>query len=557
MLDTGSANPCKLVRFHIRCAKLRIQSPSSTSGKAFTSGSNSDSETQISGKNASDLADVPLLDPEMLEKSQTASTETPWGQSWSSLFALLRPSRSELNKLSSLVCTIEDTLRAGNVSFVSVHAGGAFGKGTLLAGDTSLDVYVQFGAEFSAASYFETHLQPMLNALSSARGIHFADLDDRGLAIHFSFEGVHVRLFAAGELISGPKELLMMQDGAGSSGMTQSMDYTDPPSSNDFPAIEERGVHVETTCGLLRVAFIAMQSPLYKDMVRVAKKWRATSDFMVSENRPGEYLLELLMLEAYLGAPVSPLKPDAFATIFRRFLSLASSRSGTGSDVVGDDAMPRSFLSWPVLYNQGAIEQSIARGLLKIRSGDHCSLVIVDPAVPFANVASTVADWGEIRVVARNSLSHFQNSELLEQLQTKLTTLTEGMEDIINGMQRKLDHLSQLEESPRRWSGKIQFKEAHMNSENWIPVTDIELRTITWRVNARKSRTDGVGYGKMVDVSLQMIGKPLTRTIDVDVNFRSGTFTLVFDSKNDHVSIMSKSEVSRNLDYKIQITVVA
>ncbi|CDF37355.1 unnamed protein product [Chondrus crispus] len=495
----------------------------------------------------------------MLEKTSSASVETPWGQSWDSLFTSLRPSPSDLNTLSSLVDTIDDTLRAGNISHVSLHAGSGFGKGTLIAGDMSLDVYAQFGATFSATSYFESHLQPMLDALTSAKGIRFADINDRGLAIHFSFEGVSVRLFAAGALNSGPKELLAMQGGIGrqSSNTEKRSSGVGSNARGQFPAMDERGIHVETSCALLRVGFIAMQSPLYKDMVRVAKKWRATSDFMVSENRPGDYLLELLMLEAYLGAPVSPPTPDSYATIFRRFLSLVSSQSGTGSEVVADDAMPRSFLSWPVLYNHGAVEQSIALGLLKTGSADHCSLVVVDPAVPFANVATTVADWGEIRAVARNSLSHFQNSELLEQLQTKLNSLSEGMEEVIIGMQQKIAHLQSLEESPRRWSGNIQFKEVHMNGENWTKVTEVELRTVTWRVNARKSRTDGVGYSKMVDISLQRIGKPLTRTIDVDVNFRSKTSNLVFDANNDHVLIVGKSEVLRNRNYPIQITIVA
>lgn len=462
--------------------------------------------------------------------------------------------------MSSLVGMVDDALRAGSVSYVSLEVGGSFGKGTSLSGETSLDLYAQFGPSFSPASYYDAHLQPMFDALSKAKGARFADLSDRGLAVHFSFEGVSVRLFAAGKLPGGPKELLLME-GRGRNGTERTPEKSVDGMSGklgELPAVEERGVHVETTCALLRVQFIGMQAALYKDMVRVAKKWRNECKFMSRENVPGDYLLELLMLEAFLGAPAAPPSPDAYATIFRRFLSLASAQSGSGSDVVADDAMPRLFLSWPVLYNQGTIDQSIARGLLRTEGrGDRCSFVVVDPAVPFANVATTVADWGEMRLFARDSLSHFQNSELLEQLQTKLTTLTEGMEEIITGMQRKLDHLQSLEESPRRWSGTIQFKEAHIHSENWTAVTEVQLRTITWRINARQARTEGVGYSKTIDISLQMIGKPLTRTIDVDVNFRTGTSNLVFDPAHDHVLIATKSEVLRNRDYPIQITIVA
>lgn len=481
------------------------------------------------------------------------STETPWGLPWEELHASLRPTSSDLNILSAIASTIDDVLREGGIQYKTLVNGGAFGKGTLLDNEKTLTVYVNFASTFDPSDYFDKHLKSISLALSASKSARFSNITQKGFALKFAFEGVEVSLYAAGELHLGPKELLLMNDSLAERSPRKSLDFA---YSSEYPQLQARAVHIETTCSLLRVALIQMQPQMYKDMVRVAKKWRAGCEFMRSMDAPGDYLLELLMLEAFQGAPVGKTSADLNSAIFRRFLALLGTQSGGGSDVLADDAMPKSFLSWTTFYNAGAIEQGVVMGLLE--SGrDGCPLVVVDPAVPFVNVARTLEDWGEVRKFARDSLGQFQSSELLEQLQTKLNTLSEDMGEVLNDMRRKIEHLETVEGSPRRWSGSLQFRDVHVKGNVWATVTEVELRTMTWRVNARKARSEGVGYSTKVDVSLQMVGKPLTRKIDVDVTFRGGTSQLVFGPSNDHVLITTNSDVIRNRDYPIQITVVA
>lgn len=489
----------------------------------------------------------------MFENNRKASPETPWGLPWEELHASLRPAPSDLNNLSAIASTIDDVLRQAGIQYEALITGGAFGKGTLLSNEKTLVLYVNFASAFNPSDYFDKHLKPISLALSASKSPRFSDITQKGLALNFAFEGVKISLHAAGELHAGPKELLLMDDPRAERSSRKSLDFA---HTSEYPQLQARAVHIETTCSLFRIALIRMQPQMYKDMVRVAKKWRAGCEFMRAMDAPGDYLLELLMLDAFQGATVGKASSDLYSNIFRRFLALVGTQSGRGSDVLADDAMPKSFLSWTTFYNAGAIEQGIAMGLLE-GGRDGCPLVVVDPAVPFVNVARTLDNWGELRKFARDSLGQFQNSELLKQLQTKLNTLSEDMGEMLNDMRRKIEHLEAVEESPRRWSGSVQFKDVHMKGEFWASVTEVKLRTVTWRVNARKARSEGVGYSAKVDVSLQMMGKPLTRTIDVDVTFRGGTSHLVFGPSNDHVLITTNSDVIRNRDYPIQITVVA
>eukprot|EP00177_Eucheuma_denticulatum_P001367 GFKZ01002482.1.p1 GENE.GFKZ01002482.1~~GFKZ01002482.1.p1 ORF type:complete len:522 (+),score=70.27 GFKZ01002482.1:99-1568(+) len=489
----------------------------------------------------------------MLDSSKKPSTETPWGLSWDDLLASLRPIPADLNTLTSITSAIDDALRQAHIPHTDLVIGGPFGKGTLRCKEQSLTLYAKFGPNFNPTDYFDAHLKPISTALASAKIARTANITHDGLALKFSFENVDVRIYAAGELYSGPKELLIMDEPRASKGVRTSLRFAD---TEGYPRLQARAVHVETSCALLRIAFIHMQSDMYKDMVRVAKKWRDGCEFMQTADIPGDYLIELLMLEAVQGAPVAETGPDLYAGVFRRFLSLVGMQSGNGSDVLADDSMPRSFLTWTTFYNAGAIEQGMVLGLLQ-PAQQGCPLVVVDPAVPFVNVARTVGDWGELRKSARDSLGKFQNSELLEQLQVKLNSLTEDMAEMLDAMKRKIEDLEAVGDSPRRWSGNVQFRDQHMKGDSWASVIEVELRTVTWRVNARRARSEGVGYTTKVDISLQMLGKPLTRTIDVDVNFRGGISHLVFGPDKDHVLITTNSEVIRNRDYQMQITIVA
>lgn len=424
---------------------------------------------------------------------------------------------------------------------------GALAKGTSLPTDSSLSVVLLFD-KFVPTDYFPKHLDPIQEALTSSGLVRSQDVMQRGLSLRFVYQHVTVSVSAGGMLEAGSKQLLVE-----AVGKVKGKQYADLELQ---PKAQEWLVHVETSCVPLRVAFVAMQCLLYKSLVRVAKKWVNECEFMNKSSRPGEFLIELLMLNAFQGAPVMDKErtDELCGNVFRRFLGLLARKSAsTGGDVLGDHEMPGMFISWDVLYNRGAIDAAIANGML--RAGD--GLVIVDPSVPGINVAESVKDWGEVAGFAREFLGRFENYGVVEELQARVEKMTREMGETLKEMKKKVEMLEELENSPRRWSGVVQFKENHITGEMWALVKEVELRNRVWRINARKARSVGVGYSTKVDVSLQMMGDMLTRSIDVDVSFRGGTANLVFGPEKDHVLITTNSDVLRNRDYTMQVTVVA
>lgn len=477
-----------------------------------------------------------------------AGSETPWGQPWSMLFEDLRPTPAFNLKLQNVARRVEDALRVANIPGVTLVVGGAYGKGTIERGaHARLEAYAVFEDGFEAGNYFEGCLKPLLKAMEATEG-DFVNVQDRGLAVEFVTDGVECRLFGAGVLYGGVKDLLLDEVGKKASG----------DSNANGPSPDPREVHIETTCGVLRVQHIRSQCPLYKDMVRVAKKWRNGCEFMVSGGTLGDYLIELLMLEAFHGAPAAAPSPDIFSAIFRRFLALVATQSGTGSDILAADAMPRTFLSWKIYYDRATVDHCLAKGLLKVDNRtaalDGSALVVVDPAVPFVNVAETVTDWAEVRAAARDSLASFQATEMVEVLDVRLQNFSDKVSKTLGDLTSKLERLQEVDRAPRRFSGTIQFRDTHLSSDAWSPVVEMELRCLRWVLHARRPRSETSGYAQMLDISLQVVGE-VPRQLDVDVSFRGAVVNLKFDKDTDHVLVARRSEVMRNRDYALQVTV--
>jgi hypothetical protein len=496
----------------------------------------------------------------MFERAAASSaSETPWGQSWAEVVSALRPTAAENARLGAIVARVADALRTAvpPVPVARVVAGGPFGKGTHARGSdaitTLLPMYAVFEDAFEPADYFEHHLRPLFDAISATNDSPFVNVEDRGLAVHFVSDGIQCRLYAAGLLYGGPKDLLLLREEE-----TPAKQRANGSASGGI-ALDPRGVHAETSAALLRLDLIRAQPPLYKDMVRIARKWVSSCDILLSTCVPGDYLLELLMMEAFHGAAAAAApSPDLFTAIFRRFLALVSSESGTGSEVLAASDMPKSFLCWTTYYSRGTIDHCIAKGHLVIdnRDNDACSLVIVDPAVPYIDVARTVTDWSELRALARGSLAHFQNTEMIQVLDGRLKTLSATMERTVALLQNKIENLEMIERAPRRWSSTIQFRESHLTSDAWVVIVEMELRCLLWKVHARRPRGETSGYSQDVDLSLQVVGT-LPRQLDVDVNYRGQESRLKFDDSTDHVLIARRSEVVRNRDYSLQITVIS
>lgn len=485
----------------------------------------------------------------MFEKSGGSGSETPWGQPWTEVLADLRPSAAGDAKLRNVARRIEDALRVSDIPGVRLVVGGAYGKGTHTRGAPArLDAYAVFEDGFKASDYFEGCLRWLLKAMQATEG-DFVNVEDHGLAVEFVTDGVECRLFGAGVLYGGVKDLLL--DGAGKRAGGDE-------NGGSGPTPDPRDVHMETTCGVLRVELIRSQCPLYKDMVRVAKKWRDGCEFMVSGGSPGDYLVELLMLEAFHGAPAAPPSPDLYSAIFRRFLALVATQTGTGSDVIAADAMPRTFLTWTTYYNRATVDHCLAKGLLTVDNRgstlDGSALVVVDPAVPYVNVAATLTEWGDLRAAARESLASFQATEMVEVLDVRLQSFSEKVSKTLGALSSKLEQLEEVERAPRRWTGTFQFRDAHLSGDAWTAVVEMELRCLRWILHARRPRNETSGYSQLVDVSLQVVGE-VPRQLDVDVSFRGAITQLKFDGDTDHVLVARRSEVMRNRDYQLQVTV--
>lgn len=496
-------------------------------------------------------ADPPAVAP-------SGATETPWGVTWKELLPTLRPTPEHASTVAAIIDEVRIALARAEITPSRVIAGGCVGRGTHSAGDTTLALYAVFDDAFDATRYLDAYLRPFIAALSAtpsgASHCPFTGVEERGLSVLFCMKGMDVRLFAAGVLYSGPKQLLLMNDTTNIAQSTQRND------KKEGITMTPREVHVQTSCEVLRTLFLAAQPPLYKDLVRVARKWRDGLEFESENERPSDLLIEMIMLEAFesITACTGVPKPDVYASAFRRFLTTLAAQPASGSHIIGGIEQPKTFLSWPTLYNQGAIEWSRTNGLMVTRKSD-ADLIVIDPAVPYLDIGQNVTEWIPLRRYARSTLEHFQSSELVEALQAKLAHFSVSVEETLSALRARVDALNAVECSARRWSGSVAFSEVHLASDTWVKVELLELRTFKWHINVRRSRSDTTGYSRTADVSLQIVGlrEQLKRTIDVDVSFQGHTAQLVFGPGVDHVSIVKRSEILRNKKYTMQITVIA
>lgn len=465
-------------------------------------------------------------------------SETPWGTNWADLLSSMRPTSAEKSRINAIITQIEDALKAANLSPSRLEITGAYGKGTLSSGNLSVELIAVYD-DFKGSDYFDVHLQPLTDAINKIRPKP-GSVTQRGYFVHFALDDIPIAFAAGSDLPAGPALLALTK-------------YTAPSAES---TVMDHAVQVATSCAVLRTAALRSQPQLFKDMVRVARKWLATCDFMSAADIPGEYLIELLMLACVRAAPIEKPGPRLYSRIMRAFLGLLSAPGATDIPGVPDGGLPPTFLWWPIFYDRAVVDWCLARGVLQPGKGDTCPMVVVDPAAPFENVALTLADWSEIRRAAREARPLFEARDALEGLQERVQTLTETIQETVAELEVRVAKLQRLEEAPRRWTGTVSFSETHMNNESWTKVIEVGLRDLKWRVNARRARSEGMGYSAIVDVSLQLVGTTLTKSMDVDVSFRSSTANLVFDKDNDHVFFAKRSEITRNREYTLQITVV-
>lgn len=565
------------------------------------------------------------------------STETPWGVSWNDLITSLRISTDDENRLNEIVSIVRAALDKESLTPKNITIGGAFGSETLSRDQLTLELYAIYESNmFHADNYFDAHLAPLTQAIKSLdpqpQNIH-----QRGLAVCFIIDDISVSVYAGGELWGGPTQL------------AYSSNYIRRDLSRErrYPnETDAKSIHADTSCASLRAGVLKCQSMLYKDMVRICRKWVDEQDFDITE-KPGDYLIHLLVLAAVRSTPLlftpppitstttilssqlrrsntnsegkvendedsqngsgpghMKIKPaydtniiyggsnwdknneteknnntvniiedknyhvdavistDTYKDILRKFFHICSATDVQLGDTIYTDATPSSlcplFLWWPLLYDRPVIDHCVATGQIMQNQRNSSSLLIVDISSPFVNISNTLKDWTSFKTISRNASLQFERRNTIQTLQDRLQSISQGFQQSVNKLSNQVSILQNIEQAPRRWTGSIKFTESLMNSDSWIKVMDITLRTIVWRVNIRRTRSDGIGFSTMVDLTLQMVdGKEtLTRALDVDVVFRTTTICLSFDKDTDHVFMQKRSEVVRNRDYPLQITVV-
>lgn len=537
------------------------------------------------------------------------SNETPFGVSWHDLIQSLRPSSDDERRLNKIKDTVYNALSSDEgVKPDKLEIGGAYGSGTLSRNHLNLQLYAVYENDrFYPDNYIDEHLEKMTKIIKQLNP-QPQSIVQKGFAVTFVVDDIPTSLYAAGELYAGPAQLVYS-----SNYIQRDLNY----ERKYVNETDSRTVYSDTTVALLRSQVLRTQSMVYKDMVRVVRKWmNEQSELNSIHNRPGELLIHLLVLAAVRSSTLmfkpltpskfnnfnnnnlnKPFKPyyniedkienkkkamkiindrkvnnesidaklsiDTYKDIFRKFFHISSVSDTQHGDIIYSDSTPSSmsslFLWWPILYDRPLLDYCIATGQLKL-SNDNSNnkLLIIDIVVPFINVSNTLKDWSVFRTLARQMAIQIERKNTIQTLQDKLQGLTQGFQESIQTLTLQIQNLQFIENSPRRFIGTIQFSESHMNSEHWVKVMDIKLRTITWRINARKAKADGVGYNSIIDLALQMVdGKEtLNRPLDVDVIFRTTTIYLTFDKDNDHVFMQKRSEVIRNRDYNLQVTVV-
>jgi len=173
---------------------------------------------------------------------------------------------------------------------------------------------------------------------------------------------------------------------------------------------------MSASSSLCQCDFIRAQPQIYKDMVKVAKKWRGDykAKWEPYDTQPKSCFLELLMLRAFQTFTSSLIgtsklsvweKQDA---IFRHFLELIG------------DLSSHTFICWNASYEEAAVRQYMqgdAGYAAILPKGPHP--VVMDPANPTRNVAVDTPDLKPFILYAKETLGK-ATGEGVKALQLKI-----------------------------------------------------------------------------------------------------------------------------------------
>jgi 2'-5'-oligoadenylate synthetase 1, domain 2, C-terminus len=179
--------------------------------------------------------------------------------------------------------------------------------------------------------------------------------------------------------------------------------------------------------------FIGKQNILFKDMVRVVKHWRDSFGGWVPEGKPKSYLLELVMLHAFLnnglGKPKQGTMNSTFfpywrsTTLLIDFFRLIASVEPQSSVVHNAATLPPLFVCFERYYKRTdlpldepepifAKSRIVGKGRNKSQKTRHAVAIVMDPVNPTNNLWLTLGDRGTQLVArAKGTLRVLENNE--------------------------------------------------------------------------------------------------------------------------------------------------
>jgi 2'-5'-oligoadenylate synthetase 1, domain 2, C-terminus len=179
--------------------------------------------------------------------------------------------------------------------------------------------------------------------------------------------------------------------------------------------------------------FIGRQNIIFKDMVRVVKHWRDSYGGWVREGKPKSYLLELVMLHAFLnnglgkrkhGTKYSRYSPYERSTaLLMDFFRLISSVEPQSHVIHNASMLPDLFVCFEPYYKRADVpldepepifarSRIVGKGRNRSQKTRHAAAIVMDPVNPTNNLWLTLADRGTQLVArAKDTLRVLENNE--------------------------------------------------------------------------------------------------------------------------------------------------
>jgi 2'-5'-oligoadenylate synthetase/2'-5'-oligoadenylate synthase-like protein len=326
----------------------------------------------------------------------------------SQIAEIIKPKEQIKAEISDVVNEVTNVIRAA-LKPHKIIKGGSYGKGTNLGDRKEVDLVVVFNDYVPNEDKCKQKVKQLQECLS--KGLKDVSPMDDIYAEHKNSTGeIAIRLRSVKLIYKGVKiDVLpapVLENGAHS--------FLDMDPKTQLP-------FASAAASEMQVRFIKNQDARYKDLVRVCKCWRDLEDLnWRNRTKPSSYLIELLALYIYESID---RKHYSLGDAFAKFLHVA-------------DSVPLQI--WWNRYYTFDIEDK--------RVPKNQSRLIVDPANPTNNVASTVEDWSCFISNAKDTLLglYSVNSYELRKQKEAHQSLSKEVQDLkiqLADMKAQMDYL--------------------------------------------------------------------------------------------------------------------